>query len=129
AELNRRLVELSPLKQGKSYLVSNGSEGIDWAIRIARRATGKHEIISFWGGVYGRTLATQALNGVRQRQRFGPMLPGVIHVPYPNPYRDPFGGDGAFVGDACLRFLNETVKHASSGDIAAIVVEPYQGVG
>lgn len=129
AELNRRLVELTPFESGKSYLVSNGSEAIDWAIRIARRATGKHEVIAFWGGVYGRTLATQALNGVRQRKRFGPMMPGVLHAPYPNPYRDPFGGDGASVDDACIRFLDEMVKHASTGDIAALVVEPYQGVG
>lgn len=129
AELVRRLVEMTPLNDGMAYLVSNGSEAIDWAIRIARRATGRHEVIAFWGGVYGRTLATQALNGVSQRKRFGPMMPGVIHVPYPDPYRDPFGGDGSAVGDACLRFLTETVKHVSTGDIAAMVVEPYQGVG
>ncbi len=129
AELNRRLVELSPLKDGRSYLVTNGSEAIDWAIRIARRATGRHEVISFWGGVYGRTMATQALNGVQRRKRFWPLMPGVVHVPYPNPYRDPFGGDGSTVGDACLRYLSEAVKHASTGDIAALVIEPYQGVG
>lgn len=129
AELTRRLVELSPLEQGKAYLVSNGSEAVDWAVRIARRATGRHEVVSFWGGVYGRTSATQALNGVGRRKRFGPYQPGVLHVPYPNPYRDPFGGDGSDVTNACIRFLDESLRYASQGDVAAVVVEPYQGVG
>jgi 4-aminobutyrate aminotransferase-like enzyme len=55
AELVERLAALVPIDDPKVYLVTSGSEAIDWAIRVARRATGRHEILAFWGGVYGRT--------------------------------------------------------------------------
>jgi 4-aminobutyrate aminotransferase-like enzyme len=129
AELVKRLVEMSPLDHGKAYLVASGSEAIDWAMRIARRATGKHEILTFWGGVYGRTYGAMSLNGLMRRRRFGPMLPGIVHAPYPNCYRCPFGKNAEDCGFFCIDFLDETLEHASTGDVAALVVEPYQGVG
>ena len=129
ARLAQRLVMLTPMQPGKAYFVSNGSEAMDWAIRIARRATGKHEVLAFWGGVYGRTMGAMSLNGVTQRRRFGPMMPGTVHAPYPYCYRCPFGKQPETCGFFCIDFLDETLHHASAGDVGALVIEPYQGVG
>jgi 4-aminobutyrate aminotransferase-like enzyme len=130
AELVRRLAELTPEHLDKVYLVSGGGEVIDWAIRIARRATGRHEIMSFWGGIYGRSYANMSLNGlVRRRRQFGPVMPGVIHAPYANCYRCPFDKQPDSCEMFCLDFLDEVMNHASTDDLAAVIVEPYLGVG
>ncbi|MFC1959651.1 aspartate aminotransferase family protein [Chloroflexota bacterium] len=130
AQLAAKLVEITPDNLDKAYLVSGGGEVIDWAIRIARRATGKHEILSFWGGVYGRTYATMSLNGVQRRRRqFGPMMPGVIHAPFPYCYRCPFDKTPDSCDFYCVDFLDQVMLHESTDDLAAIIVEPYQGVG
>lgn len=129
ADLVERLAALVPFDEPKVYLVTSGSEAIDWAIRVARRATGRHEILAFWGGVYGRTYGAMSLNGVRSRRRFGPMMPGVVHAPYAYCYRCPFGKDPADCGLYCVEQLDEVLRHTSSDDLAALVVEPYQGVG
>jgi 4-aminobutyrate aminotransferase-like enzyme len=129
AALVERLAALFPLDAPRVYLVASGSEAIDWSFRLARRATGRHEILSFWGGVYGRTYGAMSLNGVRSRRRFGPAMPGVVHAPYAYCYRCPFDKRPEDCGLFCIDHLDEVLRHASCGDVAALVVEPYQGVG
>ncbi len=130
AQLVAKLAALAPDNLDKVYLVSGGGEAIDWAIRIARRATGRHEILSFWGGIYGRTYASMSLNGLlRRRREFGPVMPGVIHAPYPYCYRCPFDKSPESCDFFCLDFLDEVMLHESTGDLAAVIVEPYLGVG
>ncbi|MCL4248338.1 MAG: aspartate aminotransferase family protein [Anaerolineae bacterium] len=130
AQLAERMVDLTPDNLSKVYFVTGGGEAVDWSIRIARRATGKHEILSFWGGVYGRTYANISLNGLmRRRRQFGPVMPGVLHAPYPYCYRCPFGKKLETCDFFCIDFLDAIVNHASTGDIAALIIEPYQGVG
>lgn len=130
ARLVAKLAALTPDNLDKSYLVSGGGEAIDWAIRIARRATGKHEILSFWGGIYGRTYAAMSLNGLQRRRRqFGPMMPGVLHAPFPYCYRCPFDKTPDSCDFFCVDFLDEVMRHESTDDLAAVIVEPYLGVG
>lgn len=130
AELVRRLADLTPAHLDKVYLVSGGGEAIDWAVRLARRATGRHEILSFWGGIYGRSYAGMSLNGLQRRRRqFGPVMPGVLHAPYPYCYRCPFDKQPDSCDLFCLGFLDDLMRHASTGDLAAVIVEPYLGVG
>ena len=130
ARLVARLAALTPPNLDKVYLVSGGSEAIDWAIRIARRATGRHEILSFWGGIYGRTYAASSLNGLQRRRRqMGPVMPGVVHAPFPHCYRCPFGKQPEDCNFFCIDFLDEVLDHASTGDVAALIIEPYLGVG
>lgn len=129
-QLAERMVNLTPDNLSKVYFVTGGGEVVDWSIRIARRATGKHEILSFWGGIYGRTYANISLNGLmRRRRQFGPVMPGVLHAPYAYCYRCPFGKKPETCDFFCIDFLDDVVKYASTGDIAALIVEPYQGVG
>ncbi|MBK8021199.1 MAG: aspartate aminotransferase family protein [Chloroflexi bacterium] len=130
AELTARLVAMTPDHLDRVYLVAGGSEAIDWAIRIARRFTGRHEILAFWGGVYGRTYATASMNGLMRRKRqFGPVMPGVIHAPFPYCYRCPFGKKPEDCDFYCIDFLDQVLDHESTDDLAALVIEPYLGVG
>jgi 4-aminobutyrate aminotransferase-like enzyme len=55
ALLVKRLVDLTPPNLTKVFLASSGGEIVEWAVRVARRASGRHEILSFWNGVYGRS--------------------------------------------------------------------------
>ena len=130
ASLIARLVELTPDNLDKVFLATSGSEIVEWAIRLARRASGRHEILSFWGGLYGRTIGAQSLGGLQRRKRqFGPMLPGMIHAPYAYCYRCPFEKKFDDCDFYCIKFLDRLLDAASTGDLAALIVEPYQGVG
>ncbi len=130
ATLIARLVDLTPENLDKVFLATSGGEVVEWSIRLARRASGHHEILAFWGGVYGRTLGAQSLNGLRRRKRrFGPMLPGVIHAPYAYCYRCPFEKKQDDCDFYCIEFLDRLLDAASTDDLAALIVEPYQGVG
>src|SRR5207253_1189280 len=66
-----------------------------------------------------------------QRKGFGPLVPGVTHIPYPNPYRCPLGAGADTVNDAVLRYLEDDVFKTTVNptEVAAIIVEPIQGEG
>lgn len=130
AMLIAKLAEMTPPSLNKVFLATSGSEIVEWSIRVARRATGRNEILSFWGGVYGRTIGAQSLNGLqRRKRRFGPLMPGVIHAPYAYCYRCPFDKHPQDCDFYCISFLDRLLDAASTDDLAALIIEPYQGVG
>jgi len=127
-ELARRLVKLLPSNLDKAFLLTTGSEATEAAIRLAKRHTGRNEIISFWGAFHGRTYAAMSAGGKASGKKgFGTMMPGLLYCPYPYAYRNPFGGSGGDVGRQCLEWLDKVVGATSSGDVAALIIEPYQG--
>ena len=120
AELARRLAELAPGDLGRSAFFSSGSEAVDAAVRLARLHTGRTEIVSFTGAFHGRSFTSLSVSGLgRLRQGFGPGLPGVIHAPYPD----------RTVTDDGLGPVRDALAAQSSGSVAAILAEPYQGAG
>ncbi len=126
--LAKKLVEISPPHLDKAFLLTSGAEVIEACLRVARRYTGKHEVISFYGAFHGRTYGALSIGGMPGPKRaYGPKLPGTILIPYPNPYRRPFGGTDEECVDRLFEFLDLTVAAESTGDIAAVIVEPYQG--
>jgi 4-aminobutyrate aminotransferase len=136
AQLAEKLAEITPGKFAKRVVFGNsGAEAIEAAIKIARYHTRRHRLIAFLGGFHGRTLGALSLTASKavQRRGFGPLLSGVAHVPYPNPYRCPAGHrEPESVCDCdCTDFIeNQLFKTAVPADeVAAIVVEPIQGEG
>ncbi|MFO7948506.1 MAG: aspartate aminotransferase family protein [Armatimonadota bacterium] len=112
-----------------AFLLSTGSEATEAAMRIAKRYTGKHEVISFWGAFHGRTWGAMSMAGKKEtKQHWGPLMPGTIYAPYPYPYRCPFGSqtDEECV-DKCIEWLDHKLHYESIGDVAAVITEPYQG--
>ncbi len=128
-EAARRLVEALPPHLDKCFFLSTGSEAIEAAARLMKRRTGKFEIISFESGFHGRTSAAAAMGGMPGPKRgYGPTIPGAIRVIYPNPYRDPFGFcDDGPAYRRYFDYLDYTVAANSTGSLAGVMAEPYQG--
>jgi 4-aminobutyrate aminotransferase-like enzyme len=126
--LAEKLVKAAPAHLDKVIFLTTGSEAMDAAMRLAKRASGKYEIVSFWGSFHGRTFGPMSLSGIPKiRRSYGPLVPGTILAPYPYCYRCPFGKRHPECGLFCLDFLDQTVQVGSSGSLAAVMVEPYQG--
>ncbi|GAA0936941.1 aspartate aminotransferase family protein [Nonomuraea longicatena] len=107
-------------------LYSGGTEAVEAALRLAKSATGKYEVLSFWGGFHGKTLGSLALTAGARRE-LGPLPGGFFSAPYANCYRCPFKLRHPGCGFACVEHAREVVKQQSTGALSAIVVEPVQG--
>jgi 4-aminobutyrate aminotransferase len=119
AELAAKLDEISPIKgPTRSFIGNSGAEAIEAAIKLARFATGRQYLVAFLGGFHGRTYGAVTLTASKAKYHsgFGPMLPGVYHVPF---------------GSAGLDELEDRVfkRLIPANEIAAIIVEPIQGEG
>ena len=126
--LAKRLVELFPPHLDRAFFVTTGSEATDAALRMAKRYTGKFEILSFWGGFHGRTYGPMSVAGsMKTKKGFGPTIPGSIFAPYPYCYRCPFGKTFPDCDMYCLKFLDRVIEVESTGNIGALIIEPYQG--
>ena len=134
AQLAEKLAEIAPGKFAKRVVFGNsGAEAVEAAIKIARYHTRRNRLIAFLGCFHGRTLGALSLTASKavQRRGFGPLLSGVVHVPYPNPYRCPARHHTAECECDCTEFIeNQLFRTAVPADeVAAIVVEPIQGEG
>jgi 4-aminobutyrate aminotransferase/(S)-3-amino-2-methylpropionate transaminase len=125
-ELAEKLNALAPFSApAKTILFTSGAEAVENAVKIARAATGRANVIAFTGGFHGRTFLTSTLTGkVRPyKQRLGPAAAGIYHLPFPN------ARDGVSV-DETLRALKLLFKADVEADsVAAIIIEPVQGEG
>lgn len=125
-ELAERLNKLAPFDApAKTILFTTGAEATENAVKIARAATGRSGVIAFTGAFHGRSALTGALTGkvLPYKWQFGPSLPDIYHVPFPNP------ANGVTVADSlkAIDFLFAADVHP--GGVAAIVIEPVQGEG
>ncbi|MBI3764027.1 MAG: acetyl ornithine aminotransferase family protein, partial [Chloroflexi bacterium] len=138
-ELAERLDEIAPFKEDAlCFLTNSGTETVEAAIKLARWHTGRSRFIGFLGGFHGRTMGALAFTASKSVQRAGffPMMGGVTHVPFPDPYRPILnfnGGNGGSrdYGDTVVDYI-ENILFASAlppDDVAAILVEPIQGEG
>jgi len=129
--LAKRLVESMPASAknlDSAFLLTTGSEATEAAMRVAKRHTGRHEMISFWGGFHGRTWGAMSLAGKQGTKRqWGPLMPGTLYSPYPYCYRCPFGMTCDTCDFFCASWLDNIVATESIGDVAALILEPYQG--
>ncbi|MDX1804022.1 MAG: aspartate aminotransferase family protein [Alcanivorax sp.] len=107
---------------------NSGSESVEAAVRLARQATGRPNVIAFRGGFHGRTLAAASLTTSANKVRTGwqPMMAGVSFAPFPHFYR--YGWEEQTTVDFCLRELDLLlVSECNPADTAAMIVEPVQG--
>ncbi len=127
-EFSKRLVSKTPDNLDKAFLLTTGSEATESAMRIAKRYKGKFEMISFFGGFHGRTFGAMSMAGKRStKKKFGPVMPGALQVPYPYCYRCPFKKEKETCGMFCLEYIDYALSAQSTGDVAALIIEPYQG--
>jgi 4-aminobutyrate aminotransferase len=119
AHLAAELERIAPIHgPSRVFLGNSGTEIVEAAIKLARYSTGRPYVVSFLGGFHGRTYGSVSLTASKAKYHahFGPLLPGVYHVPF---------------GSAGLDELEQRVFHrlVPANEVAAIVVEPIQGEG
>jgi 4-aminobutyrate aminotransferase len=129
--LAERLAAVAPMGEPVlSFLCQSGTESVEGALKLARYVTGRPRFIGFLGGFHGRTMGSLSFTSSKytQQKGFAPTMPGVTHVPYPNPYRPLLAG--ADQGQAVLAYIRMLFeRNVPPSEVAAILVEPIQGEG
>ncbi len=135
--LARKLDEIVPVPSPtKTHFANSGTEAVETALKLAMHATGREKFIAFFNSFHGRTLGSLSLTSSRSAQRLGfkRQALDVIHVPFPNEFRNPFNpadcGDGG-AGQGALNWITERLFKTTTPpeEVAAIVVEAVQGEG
>jgi 4-aminobutyrate aminotransferase len=133
--LSEKLDEIAPFKENaKTFLTNSGTEAVETAIKLAKFHTKRQNFIGFTGAFHGRTMGSVAFTASKPHYHRGfyPLMSGVTHVPFPNPYRPILERrPGEDDGEAVVRYIEEEVfGHNVPGDeVAGILVEPIQGEG
>jgi 4-aminobutyrate aminotransferase len=115
------------------FLTNSGTEAVEGAIKLARAATGRQYVISFFGGFHGRSYGAISLTASKARYHagFGPLLPGVLRAHYGYCHRCPLNLSYPSCGLATVDYLERTLfrYEVDPSEVAAVVVEPIQGEG
>ncbi len=132
--LGEVLARIAPVgERARTFFSNSGTEAVEAAIKLARYHTGRVNLIAFLGSFHGRTLGSLSLTSSRtvQRRGFGPMMPGVFHAPYANPYRYTGRAGAESCAHDALAYIEEQILTClvAPDEVAAIVVEPIQGEG
>ncbi|MEU4804049.1 aminotransferase class III-fold pyridoxal phosphate-dependent enzyme [Actinosynnema sp. NPDC023587] len=114
------LAETAPIDGPvRVFLTNSGAEAVEGALKLARYATGRPYVISFFGAFHGRSYGAVTLTASKAKYHkgFGPLLPGVLHAPY--------GTDETFehIENVLFRY------QVPADEVAAVFVEPVQGEG
>ncbi|HEX9028397.1 MAG TPA: acetyl ornithine aminotransferase family protein, partial [Anaerolineales bacterium] len=134
-ELGEKLNEIAPFDEpAVSFMTNSGTESVEAAIKLARYHTGRSNFIGFLGGFHGRTMGAVTFTASKftYHKGFFPLMNGVVHAPFPDPYRpmlQPRHGEDA--GDAGVRYIEEEIlgKILPPDEVAAVLLEPIQGEG
>ncbi len=123
-DLAQKLAEIAPGNLCKSLFCPGGSEAIEMAVTLAKQVTGHFKTISFWDSFHGAGFAAASVGGEELfKGGMGPMMPGAMHVEFPNYYRNPWGfSSQAEVDNEYLRQI-KTILEREPG-VAAIIGEP-----
>jgi 4-aminobutyrate aminotransferase len=128
--LTQALAEVTPAPLDSFFFSNSGAEAIEAAVKLAKHATRRSNVIVFSGSFHGRTHLTMAMTTSKTGYRAGyqPLVPGIFVAPYPNAYK--YGWDEAATVSYCLRELKQVLKGQSAPEeTAAIVIEPVLGEG
>ncbi len=111
-------------------MYTTGSEAVEAALRLAKSYTKKYEVISFFDAWHGRTLGSMSLmGGFPLKHGYGPFSVGTYHSVNAYCYRCPLGLTRESCEVACARFVDRVYQQSTERRLAAVIVEPVQGVG
>jgi 4-aminobutyrate aminotransferase len=128
--LTEELLGVVPDPLHSFFFSNSGAEAVEGAIKLARHATQRSNVIVFQGGFHGRTNAAMAMTTSKAALRAGfqPLASGVFVSPFPYTYR--YGWDEETTLQFCLKELKLLLKtQTAPEETAAILVEPVQGEG
>ena len=133
--LGEKLDEIAPFAEAaSSFMTNSGTEAVETAIKLARYHSGRTNFIGFTGAFHGRTMGavTFTASKTNYHRGFYPLMNGVVHAPYPNPYRPILDRQaGEDYGETVVRYIeDEILGHILPPDeVAGILVETIQGEG
>ena len=136
-QLAEKLDAIVPVKSPtRTHFANSGTEAVETALKLAMHATGREKFIGFFNSFHGRTFGSLSLTSSKAAQRSGfkRQALDVVHVPYPNEFRNPFNaadcGDGG-AGQGALNWIEERLFKTTTPpeEVAGIVVEAVQGEG
>jgi 4-aminobutyrate aminotransferase len=133
--LGEHLNEIAPFQDDAiSFMTNSGTESVEAAIKLARYYTGRSQFIGFLGSFHGRTMGSLAFTASKPRykENFFPMMGGVTHVPFPDPYHPVLESlPGEYSGETVVRYIEEQIfaQVLPPSEVAGILVETIQGEG
>ncbi len=133
--LGEKLNEIAPFQEDAlSFMTNSGTEAVETAIKLARYHTGRTNLIGFTGAFHGRTMGSVSVTASKAKYHGGffPLMSGVTHVPFPNPYRPVLERKpGEDYGETVVRYIEDEVleQMLPPEDVAGILVETIQGEG
>ena len=131
--LSKKICDISPGDYEKRVTYGlSGSDANDGIIKFARAYTGRPYIISFTNAYHGSTFGSLSMSAIslNMRKKYGPLLNGFYHIPFPDNYRGLFEQPNANTVDEYLAPLKEMFdKYVPADEVACIVLETIQGDG
>ncbi|MBB6485998.1 aspartate aminotransferase family protein [Rhizobium lusitanum] len=137
-ELSYELAEwFKPDGLSRSFFTSGGSDSVETCLRLARQyhkindQPERTKFVALKKGYHGTHFGGASVNGNQNfRRNYEPLLPGVIHLPAPFTYRNPFNTtDGAEIAQAIATLFEDEIAFQGADTIAALIVEPVLGAG
>jgi len=134
-ELGEKLNNIAPfLENAVSFMTNSGTESVEAAIKLARHYTRRSQFIGFLGAFHGRTMGSVTFTASKPgyHRGFYPLLNGVVHAPFPDPYHPILDSKpGEDYGETVVRYIEEQLfgHLLPPEDVAGVLVEPIQGEG
>jgi len=130
ADLAEKIAHIAPRGLTKTFFGNSGAEAIEGAMKLARLYTGKHEFIALHASFHGRSWGALSVTGnMGRKKRGGPYAAGIAFAPAPYAYRSQWRDDPEECGRQCARAIDDVIRFATSGDVAAFIAEPVMGEG
>jgi 4-aminobutyrate aminotransferase len=134
-QLAEKLNQIAPFERpAASFMANSGTESVESAIKLARYHSKRSQFIGFLGAFHGRTIGSISFTASKSnyKGRFFPLMSGVVHAPFPDPYRPVLmrrKGEG--YGEAVVRYIQEEIleRILPPEDVAGFLIEPIQGEG
>ncbi len=128
-DLAEKLAAIAPGKLNRSFFTNSGTEADETAVMVAKRHTGNHEIIALRHAYSGRSMLAQSLTAHAPWRCLPSLIPGIKHAHSPYCYRCALGLEYPSCDLRCAYDLEELILTETSGQVAALLAEPIQGVG
>ncbi|HZS28095.1 MAG TPA: aspartate aminotransferase family protein [Candidatus Angelobacter sp.] len=128
--LAEKIAQITPGEISQSFFSNSGTEANETAVQLARTFTGRFEVIALRHGYSGRSQMAQSAAGQNSwRKSLSAPAPGFVHAMNAYCYRCPLGKTYPSCEVACAKDVEAVIQTSTSGQIAAFLAEPIQGVG
>ncbi len=128
-DLAEKLAQITPGRLQKSFFTSSGTEANETAILVARMFTGNFDVVALRHGYSGSSHLAKSLTAMSNWRKSGVINVAISHAASPYCYRCPLHLSYPSCGVACADDLEDTIRTATSGNVAAFLAETIQGAG